>query len=63
MKHQQSRGSALIYWITDDAAYVVDQVRKGQRTTAPDPWVAADPFPAAPRIGLDQGPISGSVAV
>jgi putative flavoprotein involved in K+ transport len=30
MKDQYSRGSALIYWVREDAAYIVDQVRKAQ---------------------------------
>ncbi len=27
MKDQYSRGSALIYWVKDDAAYIVEQLR------------------------------------
>jgi hypothetical protein len=27
MKEQYSRGSSLIYWVKDDAEYIVDQVR------------------------------------
>jgi len=30
MKDQYSRGSSLIYWVKEDAAYIVDQVRKAR---------------------------------
>jgi putative flavoprotein involved in K+ transport len=30
MKNQYSRGSSLIYWVKDDAQYIVDRVRKGR---------------------------------
>jgi putative flavoprotein involved in K+ transport len=30
MKNQYSRGSSLIYWVKDDAQYIVDRVRKAR---------------------------------
>jgi hypothetical protein len=27
MKDQHSRGSSLVYWVKDDAEYIVDQIQ------------------------------------
>lgn len=35
MKEQYSRGSSLIYWVKDDAEYIVDQVRTSRERSEP----------------------------
>jgi hypothetical protein len=32
MKDQYSRGSALIYWVKDDAAYLVQRLHESRRS-------------------------------